>query len=269
MKPKATAFPPAMIEELKQTPWWQGEMQIEPVNAGVVNHNFILKSSAGQCFVKVFNADLAVNLDRQVSFDLQKALFEQGMAPEPLYLSEDNTFQLDAWSHDLPLSHPGLDRARQLIVMADMMASLHQVKVTAPSLDLPGQWQHYLKHIPPDTLEISTEEIDKKITAYSQIWQQADKRCFCHHDVSPFHILYGQSMTLLDWEYAAYSSPWFDLASCIEINRLSILEQGDFVRRYCHKTQQDVEQGQTCIRQMLPLVKFTNLLWYAATAENQ
>lgn len=262
----SACLPDAIYRELCSLPWLQQGFEVKSINAGAINQNFILKTQAQDYFVKVFSADIAVNLDRQGLFQLQQDLYQQQLAPQPVYLSLENGFQIDLWLSAPPLAQAQISHSKKLATMASLMARLHRAKPEAGHLDLPGQWQHYLQYIQPGQLALSAQQLQQKLSAYSQIWQQADKNSFCHHDISTSHILCTDPWVLLDWEYAAYSCAWYDIASCVDVNQLCPADAQQLYLAYAAETGYEPEWIKKQCQQMMPLVKFTNLLWYAATA---
>jgi len=258
-------LPEAIFQELHKVTWLEKGFEIKTINAGAINQNYLLQTSTQDYFLKIFSADIAVNLDRLALFRLQQALHVEQLAPKPVYLSQENGFQMDLWLSAPPLAQVDMSQTTKVETMALLMARLHKAKPEAGQLDLPGQWRHYLQYIQPAQLALTPEQLDQKLRAYSQIWQQADKNSFCHHDVSTNHILSTEPWVLLDWEYAAYSSPWYDIASCIDVNGLSEADAQALYLAYAAQAGYQAEWIQQKCRQMMPLVKFTNRLWYAAT----
>ena len=75
-----------------------------------------------------------------------------------------------------------------------------------------------------------------------------------------------------DWEYAATGNRFFDLASCIEVNKLSEKDAEQFLSAYWEETQQlnmrsPYNEAQVIenAHMMRSIVLFTNDLWILAS----
>jgi hypothetical protein len=57
--------------------------------------------------------------------------------------------------------------------------------------------------------------------------------CFCHNDLVAANILVGtKSVILIDWEFADWHNPWFDLAALIYYLQLSDKQAADLLNAY-------------------------------------
>jgi thiamine kinase len=240
----------------------QSDFHLIALNGGAINSSYRLKTIDKCYFVKTFESDNITLLDRKKLFDIQLELASTGLAVKPVYLSKSCDFQVDQW-----LDTPTLDRAEvsnltTIKSLASALSLIHNVKIKAPELNLPLQWQHYLSVI--DTPVSASEQ--QVINDYAAIWRQAclTKAVFCHNDLALSHVTYAQPSKIFDWEYCAISCPYFDLASCVIINGLSSVDEASLCVFYAQYSEQQLSEVSTNVSIMKPLVELTNKLWYQA-----
>ena len=251
-----------MEAELKDLDFIQSDFYLKAFNGGTVNSSYRLETSNKRFFVKTFESDEIALLDRKKLFDIQLVLAAKGLAVKPIYLSKSRSFQIDEW-----LDSPTLDQAdlSNLIItksLATALSKLHNTKIDAPELDLPYQWQHYMRLIDVPISDSDQQTLDR----YAAIWYQAcsTKKVFCHNDLAASHVTHTQPNKIFDWEYCAISCPYFDLASCVAVNGFSATDEASLCLFYAQESEQRLSEVIDQVTIMKPLVELTNRLWYEA-----
>ncbi|MFT2091325.1 phosphotransferase [Paraglaciecola sp. 2405UD69-4] len=250
-------------EELSSLVFLQPNFIITPMDGGALNSSYRLQSGSTCYFLKTFESDSIAKLDRQALFLLQEELFANHLAIEPVYLSGRHLFQVDQWVEDKTLNKAKLSKTVIIEQLAKALVRIHKVKVThAYPLDLPAQWAHYIS-----ILEPRVEPADLiLLQEYTDIWRYAcsEEVVFCHNDLALSHVTASQTPKVFDWEYSALSNPYFDLASCVVINQIGHKEAVHLCAVYSELMGKHGEDVWQKIKGMLPLVEFTNRLWFAA-----
>jgi thiamine kinase len=251
-----------MEAELKDLDFIRSDFHLKAFNGGTINNSYRLETSNKSYFVKTFESDEIAVLDRKNLFDIQRELATKGLAVKPVYLSKSLSFQIDEW-----LDAPTLDQSdlSNLIItksLASVFSKLHNTKIDAPELDLPRQWQHYLRLI---NVQLSDSEL-QTFDSYTAIWHQAssNKTVFCHNDLALSHVTQNEPNKIFDWEYCAISCPYFDLASCIAVNGFSATDEASLCAFYAQYSEQRLSEVINQVTIMKPLVELTNRLWYEA-----
>jgi thiamine kinase-like enzyme len=255
-----------MLEgELKCLDFIQSGFHLTTLNAGTINSSYRLETSNNCYFVKTFESDKVALLDRRGLFDIQLVLADKGLAVQPVYLSKSGGFQIDQWLDMPTLEQADVSSLNITKSLASALSILHKTKITAPDLDLPSQWQHYMSLI-DEPISASKQQI---INNYAAIWHQAcsTKAVFCHNDLALSHVTYAQPSKIFDWEYCATSCPYYDLASCIAVNGLSSTDEASLYAFYAQYTEQRISEVIAKATIMKPLVELTNKLWYEAVRQ--
>ncbi|MFC7000827.1 phosphotransferase [Pseudobowmanella zhangzhouensis] len=250
----------AMLTALPDFPWPLAACRLREIPGGEINRCFRLEVAEQTLLLKWLSAQQRVPLDRAAQFALQQQLARHGMAAEPVYLSACQQIWLEQWCEVQTFADQDPDK---LSLLATALGQIHGLTINTPALDLVAHWHCYLKHL------LTTEQqiFLPAIATCEAVWAQADKSVLCHHDLSFGHVLKAPAGVILDWEYAALSNRYFDLASCAAINQLSDADAQQLAANYASATGIRREDIQAGMEQMQPLVQLTNALWYAANRD--
>ncbi|MFQ3219369.1 MAG: thiamine kinase [Paraglaciecola sp.] len=259
--PKPNILSQSIHRELELTGLLGQDFQSQQIeDGGVVNTSYCLRANGRRYFMKTFESDDIAQLDRRALFAMQKTLSLGGKASKPVYLSQACDFQIDEWIEQPTLDKSGLSMEDKIQLLAYVLADIHQQSLDAPLLDLPCQWQHYLMQLN----QVISKEYKRELEQYGEYWYAScgDERVFCHNDLSLKHVTQGEPVVIFDWEYCALSSPYFDLASCAQVNQLSDIQGKLLCHFYAQRTGRKTNDIEAKMRLMTPLVNLTNKLWY-------
>lgn len=253
----------APLKRIRALPMVEPEAQIRAVSCqGTINRSFVVEQSSQWLLVKCLFDPVTLPVDRRGQFALQAKAAKQGLAPEPIYLSDEGDMWVEQWCVAQPCN--GAD---DTAVLVSALASLHKLdNIDGVALNLPLAWQTYLSVLPTAQRVSFASAIDEA----QAVWQQDHRQYWvcCHHDLNLAHILSAQPPILLDWEYAAMGNRFYDLASCVLVNQLDQQQQLALTTGYAKICDFDYEFVQLQVKRQLPLAKLTSELWYAAIKFN-
>ncbi|MFT6898380.1 MAG: thiamine kinase [Paraglaciecola sp.] len=261
--PKPNILSQSIQRELELTGFLGQDFQSQQIeDGGAVNTSYCLRANDRRYFMKTFESDDIAKLDRRALFAIQKTLFEGGKASKPVYLSQACDFQIDEWIEQPTLDKCHLSMKDKIQALAYVLADIHQQSTDAPLLDLPYQWQHYLMQLD----KVISREHKRELEQYGEYWYTScgDETVFCHNDLSLKHVTQGEPVIIFDWEYCALSSPYFDLASCAQVNQLSDMQGKLLCHFYAQRTGRQAHDIEAKMHLMTPLVNLTSELWYQA-----
>ena len=215
--------------------------------------------------IKWLGDDDFSGVERKHQFALQQRLYEEGIAPQPIWLSDDETIWVEQWqSHS---DSAGLSSTRRPShMLAETLAHIHSLSITARPLNLASRWQHYCDVAKLDTssnLFLRAQGFRKNVVKS----EQDDKDCvLCHNDLLINHLLISEdnSLKIIDWEYAAMGNRYFDLASCCLINKLNSCDSEELVTNYAKLMNIDESNALDKFELHSEIVGITNDLWFAA-----
>ena len=234
--------------------------------SGAVNHVYRLQDNAQHIdyAVKWLGDDNFSGVNRTHQFVLQQQLCQLDIAPKPIWLSDDERIWVEYW-------HPNTRLAqRNPETLANVLARIHQLPVTARPLNLAARWQHYL-HVA--SLSEGDALYDRATALRSAVLrsEQVDEDLvLCHNDLLYSHVLCreGSTPVVIDWEYSAMGNRYFDLASCCLINELDDATSNKLVS--CYADILSISHGEAKEKFSLhkDIVSTTNALWFEALSES-
>lgn len=246
-------------QELQGLAFIGADFELAALSGGTVNQNYCLRCGSGRYFLKLFCQGGGDRQDRQRQYALQQQIAGFGMAPTPLYLSVAGDFMLEAWLDLEDLASSALDIQGKLHCLAQRLAAIHALPIQCADLPLVDDWQHYLT-----VGNIKTPTLLGDVAQASQLWLALPKPVFSHHDLSFAHVCLTPAGICLDWEYAAMSTPAYDLASSILAQGLNDAQSRVLCDEYARICALSVELLWQEIQQMLPIARLTNQLWHLA-----
>lgn len=243
-------------EVIRALDWWQSEIDIQPLEGGITNHNFIVTcpdhrhSNAGsqstedgpQRFVVRLGHDIPVHhITRSNEIAAGTAAHAAGLSPIIRYHT-DGVLIMDyvpsqALTPDAICSRAMLDRVVPLIKRchveipqhlrgaAMVFWVFHVVRDYAGSLN--------------DANSAHCDKLPALLTAAAELEQAAGPFdiVFGHNDLLAGNLLDdGSRLWLIDWEYAGFNTPLFDLGGLASNNELSAELEHYLLEAYFEQT---------------------------------
>lgn len=253
--------PTLCVAEVITLPCFTQIKQVTQIDGGVVNACCRVHAANGTFLVKRLMQVGNKHFDRQQQYQLQTGLSQQGLAPAPVYYCEQRQLWVESWVEHISVCQQE-GRSGQLASLAKALATLHQTDLAAPELPLNSDWQGYISALP----QSQQYHWQQQLRQIEPLWQQARQhdQVLCHNDLALVHLAAGEDPFIFDWEYAARGSRYFDLASAIAVNRLTLAEEEKLLTCYASVTGLAFLRLQQYVRLYRPILEFTNALWFAA-----
>lgn len=254
--------PTEVIDVLRDSGEFPEPLDIQPVDGGVVNLSYRLRSGAQNFFVKVFELDVLIPSDRMSVYSLQARLASVGIAPQPVFLDPQQRFQVERWIDHTSLCRAEISDGKRFDGLANALWRVHSQTCSAPSLDLKHSWETYLSLL-PGTL---AGHYQRQVQQAQQVLDDTatNSPVLCHNDLALDHIAVGEVPLIFDWEYAAMGNRYFDLAASVMVNRLDHRQAERVYQSYGQLSGIPVAEVRKRTEQQQSLVLLTNRLWYAA-----
>ena len=232
------------IEQVQSLSLWNNLTSCEPLTGGLTNHNFLVRDDTGQYVVRLGYDILEHHVMRFNELAASKAAHEAGISPKIIH-SEPGIMVMDfipsrALSAEDTRSQAYLDRIVPLI------KTCHQKVpnfLRGPSLLF---WVYQVMRDYTWTLR------DSKSTHCSILPDLEDKArkleaasgphefVFGHNDLISANILDdGERLWLIDWDYAGFNSPLFDLGGLASNNEFTDLQEKYLLENYFERPLND------------------------------
>lgn len=225
------------LDRLRSLPLWRGEMRAEPLGGGITNVNYVVEDAEKRVVVRIGDDIPVHQILRFNEVSASRAAHAAGLSPAVLHhepgllvleflqgrtlsaadfqtpATLDAALSLIARAHrDIPRYLRGPTLAFWVFhVLRDYAATLHD-----------GQSAHLA--LLPDLLS-QAETLQAAIGPIDMV--------FGHNDLLPANFIDdGQRLWLLDWDYAGWGSPLFDLGGLAANNGLTPAQEDHILTAY-------------------------------------
>lgn len=225
------------LERLHRLPCFQGDLVAEPLKGGITNHNFLVKDRRGR-YVARLGGDIWVHgVLRPMELAASRAAYQAGISPEVIY-SEPGVVVF-AYIEGQTLTPELLRAGKYLEDVAELVRRCHTqipLYLRGPALmfwvfhvirgyaaELTGQKSAWVPEL-PGLLEQSAV-LEREVGPVEIV--------FGHNDLLAANIMDdGKRLWLIDWDYAGFNSPLFDLGGLASNNGLSAEQEMTVLERY-------------------------------------
>lgn len=250
------AFPTSCLAHLPVHGVWK----THPIGHDLANCTWRIENGEHQYIVKQYSHDAAFGRQTGDTIQLDALLAEQGIAPAVVYADEMTGVTVQEFlTGDVVASiFDPIQRAEQL---AEAQLQVHQLDVDVRPWSLSERVQAYcnaLEELKPGRGREARSDCESYANLFSA-WEHGP-RVFCHHDLSAEHVFFRPELKIIDWEYAGYGHPAFDVASTIVINDLYDDEIDTFIETYNQTAKHMIDREG--LRDWIRLVALINRIWF-------
>jgi thiamine kinase-like enzyme len=224
-------------DSIAALPIWQGTIQISPLDGGITNRNFLVQDANRKAVVRI-GADIPVHqIMRFNELAASKAAHAAGISPAVIHhqpgilvldFIEARTLTAADFAQDTML-----DQATALIARTHRDIPQH---LRGPVLMF---WVFHVIRDYAATLRAGQSRHTPKLAnllAQAAILEAAIgpiDLVFGHNDLLPANFLHdGTRLWLIDWDYAGFNSPLFDLGGLAANNALSDAQETCMLEQY-------------------------------------
>jgi thiamine kinase-like enzyme len=213
------------IELIKTLPLWSGAVDIEPLEGGITNHNFLV-SDGGSRYVVRLGHDIPVHqIKRFNEIAAGQAAHLAGLSPAIRYHRE-GALVMDY----IPGTALTESQVRSPETLAGVIEVVKRCHREIPKYLRGASVVFWVFHVLRDYAATLRDGNSEHITKLQALLQQAELLeqsagpfdiVFGHNDLLPANILDdGSRLWLIDWEYAGFNTPLFDLGGIASNNGL-------------------------------------------------
>ncbi len=218
-------------------PCWQGAVDIEPLSGGMTNLNYRV-TDAGEQYVVRFGEDDPVHLiSRANEIASCKAAFEIGVSPELVH--HEAGILVVRFIAGKVFDEADVRVEQNLERIVALLKRFHR--------EIPGQFNgvavmfwvfQVLRHYHNLLVQGKSSHIARlpelaSIAAELEAAVGPVEIVFGHNDLLPANFIDdGEKIWLIDFDYAGFNSPLFDLSNLASNNELSDLQEREMLERY-------------------------------------
>lgn len=164
-----------------------------------------------------------------VEREVQQRAARAGIAPEVVYADEHAGLLISEFLPGRPLDEADLTDRRTLAAISGLLRRLHALPLSGTTYDAIGAAASYADAL--DDHARGDPFVARCLAIIADSDESAVAAC-CHNDIVACNFVLGDSLKLIDFEYAADNDPYFDLASLIGWHGLGAAESDCLLAAY-------------------------------------
>lgn len=225
------------LERLHALPIWHGTPHAEPLGGGITNINFLVQDDTRRAVVRIGDDIPVHQIMRFNELAASRAAHAAGVSPAVLY-HEPGVLVID-YIEGRTLAAADLQQDAMLDLALALVARAHREiprHLRGPALAF------WVFHVIRDYTATLHEGQSPHAALLPDLLAQADALetavgaitlVFGHNDLLPANFLHdGSRLWLIDWDYAGFNSPLFDLGGLAANNGLSEAQETRMLETY-------------------------------------
>jgi thiamine kinase-like enzyme len=227
----------SLEDRIQALPCWTGRTQIQVLDGGITNRNFLVRDGARRAVVRIGDDIPLHQITRANELIASRAAQAAGISPEVIH--HQPGFLVIAFIEGRTLTAEDIRNEANLPRALDLVARAHR----QIPLHLRGPVQvFWVFHVLRDYAATLREGASRHLALLPCLMAEAEaleeavgriEMVFGHNDLLPANFLDdGQRLWLIDWDYAGFGSPLFDLGGLAANNGLSAAQEGFILDRY-------------------------------------
>ncbi len=224
-------------DRIKALPIWQGPAQITPLDGGITNRNFLVQDAVRKAVVRI-GTDIPVHqIMRFNELAATQAAHAAGVSPAVIH--HEQGLLVIEFIEGRTLSASDFADDRMLDQAIALLARAHRdipTYLRGPALVF---WVfHVIRDYAATLREADSPHLPKLASLLDQaaVLEAAVgpiDLVFGHNDLLPANFLHdGNRLWLIDWDYAGFNSPLFDLGGLAANNALAQAQETRMLERY-------------------------------------
>jgi thiamine kinase-like enzyme len=224
-------------DRIRALPIWQGQAKISPLDGGITNRNFLVQDAARKAVVRI-GTDIPVHqIMRFNELAATQAAYAAGVSPAVIH--HEHGLLVIEFIEGRTLAAADFADDRMLDQAVTLLARAHRdipIHLRGPALVF------WVFHVIRDYAATLREEGSPHLPKLPALLDQAAileaavgpiDLIFGHNDLLPANFLHdGNRLWLIDWDYAGFNSPLFDLGGLAANNALTHAQETRMLERY-------------------------------------
>jgi thiamine kinase-like enzyme len=216
---------------------WRGAVRPEALPGGLSNRNFVVRDGGDSYVVRLVGGDdPAHSIVRAREIAVSQAAHRAGIAPELVHAEPGLLVLRLVEGHTL--TAPEVAEPAMLRRIAALLRRCHgevaaHLRGPAPCFWVFHALRDYLAALAAGGMSSATIERLRRIVATLEAAVGPTRLALTHNDLMPGNLIDdGARLWLIDWEYAGFGAPLFDLASLAVDNALDAAAQEILLAAY-------------------------------------
>ncbi|MGD8346051.1 MAG: choline/ethanolamine kinase family protein [Lysobacterales bacterium] len=236
---------------LAAVPGFSGATVELRLSEGPTNDSYEILNAGARFVLRIDRPEAArLGLDRRRERRVMDAAAESGLAPAPAWHDIEAGVLIRPYIPGRAWFRSDLLKPKNLERLAALLRRLHALEPVGPRFDPLAAAVRYAE-------QLDTGEARALCLEAARMFRDIEPAApvLCHNDLVCRNILEGESLALIDWEYAAAGDALFDLAIVVQHHDLEAERAQRFLSAYLQR-----EPGQAEMRRFEAQCRFYRLL---------
>ena len=227
---------------IQSLPIWKNNITIKTISGGITNQNFLVQEDNKKFIVRL-GSDIPEHLvSRSNELIVSVAASEVGISPSVIY--HEKGILILEYIESITLSSEMVRKNIKTIIPLikkihyEMPKKLYGESLIFWVFHVIRNYAKFLKDRDSNHIKLIT-----KLLSHSELLEKASapyEIVFGHNDLLPANFLDdGSKLWIIDWEYAGYNSPLFDLGGLASNNEFTLKEEIYLLENYFEKQLND------------------------------
>jgi thiamine kinase-like enzyme len=258
-----------VIDRIAKLPLWAGKVDPIPLDGGMTNRNFLVEDCGRRFVVRLGEDNPVHNILRWHERAASEAAARAGVSP-PVVHAEPGLLVLefiDGKTFDEPDVRADIER------IAPLLRRAHRAVGEAMQGATLAFWPFQVNRDYIARLHRENSRHMSKLARYAAVNSALERALgpidmiFGHNDLLPANIIDdGKRLWLIDWDYAGFNTPFFDLGGLASNASFSAPETDQLLERYFDRPVDDAMRRGATIMSVVSLMRET--LWSMASEQN-
>lgn len=234
---------------------------------GYTNWNYRIEDGARDWIVRIPRAETNAHIDRAAEAHNQSIASELGLAPQCLWRDASGLSLTPTISGGREICPPDLSSPAITARIVASLQLLHRSHRTFNSvIDLPALLERYFSLLTGARQQQLAPRFEQAQISLEALKSRDRAAVPSHNDLVLENLLLdGERLWLIDWEYSAMASPYWDLATLCNEAGLDAAQSAKLLHTYCAAGTPMEESTLSSYRQLLQLLSDC---WMAAFADH-
>ena len=242
-----------------------GDFEITPL-AGLTNYNFRLQNRAHDWVLRIPKPDTSRFIDRDAEAHNQSLAFDLGIAPQVSWRDSKGTTLTPTLVSSRALSAVDFGNDKLLLAILAPIQQLHRSQLRfRGTLDLNDLLRRYFELLSQADQQRLGPRMQQAERVLSLLETRDNPYVASHNALILDNLLLdNERIWLIDWEFSAMASPYWDLATLCNAANLDLKQSQRLLRVYCAGAQ---PMDESVLFDYRGLLRLLSDCWMAAFAD--
>ena len=225
------------LDRIQALPCWQGKIEVEPLSGGMTNINYRVRDQASDYVVRFGEDDPIHLISRANEVACCQAAHAAGLSPELIHHGDG--ILVVRFVEGQVYQEPDIGKAENLPRIIELLKNFHH-EIPARFNQIPVMFWVFqvLRHY-QNLLGIGNSPHKTRLVELANIANELEQAVgaveivFGHNDLLAANFIDdGKKIWLIDFDYAGFNSPLFDLANLASNNELDEASENNMLALY-------------------------------------